>query len=171
MRGPYNLYFYLNTTYAWPSELHVHACVRMRMCACVRLCTYVRVCACAYVYVYAHTCVRALRTCVRVYTYVCVVYLCLCMCVRAYVCMCAYMCACGCVCAYVVRACAWEGIEDALPLGVLPHQERASLPICMSTLGALRCGLGAFSSLSPFILKSNWLIPVRASQGPCHLII
>jgi len=62
-----------------------------------------------------------------------------------------------CVCVFVhgvrLHACACEGIEDALPLGVLSPQERASLPSCLYTLGALRGGLGGFPGLSPFMLE------------------
>jgi hypothetical protein len=48
-----------------------------------------------------------------------------------------------------VRACAFEGIEDALPLGVLPPQEKASLLICLSPLGALSGGQGGHSRPVP----------------------
>ena len=85
-----------------------------------------------------------------------------CVCIR----LCTYVCACvvpvyvcvragTCVRAYVVRACACEGSEDTLPLGfLLPFGERVSLPSYLSTLGALRGGLGGFTGLSPFMLKS-----------------
>jgi len=46
---------------------------------------------------------------------------------------------------YVVRACACEGIEDALPLGVLPPQERASFLSCLSPLEGLEGRLGRLS--------------------------
>jgi hypothetical protein len=52
-------------------------------------------------------CVRALCT----YVCACVVYLCACVCARARTCSCAHV---------RVHACACEGIEGALPLGVLP---------------------------------------------------
>jgi hypothetical protein len=102
--------------------------------------------------------------------------------VRAYVCVraCAYMGVCLCACTYVcvcvcmrvrVRACACEGIADALPLGVLFLQERASLPTCLSTLGALRGDLGGFPGLSPFMLIVNLLTPIQALRGPCNLVI
>jgi len=68
------------------------------------------------------------------------------MCVRT--CVCAGTCVCACV--YVVRACAFEGIEDALPLGFLASQERASLPSCLSLGGLERGGLGGSPGLSPF---------------------
>jgi hypothetical protein len=59
-----------------------------------------------------------------------------------------------CVCARVrLHACALEGIEDALPLGVLRPQERA--PKLFVPLGDLRGGLGSFPGLSPFMLKFN----------------
>jgi hypothetical protein len=82
-------------------------------------------------------CVLYLCVCIRLCTFVCacVVYLCVCMCVLAYVCV-----------HTSVRACACEGIED--DLGLLPPRERASLPSCLSTLGALRGGLGGFPGLS-----------------------
>ena len=66
---------------------------------------------------------------------------------------------CTCVC---VHACAYEGIEGAIPLGVLPPQEKASLPSYLSTLGALRGDLGGFPSLSPFMLNFIYLTPTRA---------
>jgi len=63
------------------------------------------------------------------------------------------------VCARVrVRACACEGIEDALPLVPLP-QERASLPSCLFPLLALRGGSENFPDLSPFMLKINLINP------------
>jgi hypothetical protein len=137
MRGPHNLIFY-------PKELQVHAyahtcaCVRGRTCVCVRA----HMCVCIHIRVCVH-CVCA-RVCTQLCTYVraCVVYLCVRMCVHAYVC------ACGCVCVRVY-VCACEWIEDTLPLGVLP-KERVSLPRCLSTLGALRGGLGGYSGLSQF---------------------
>jgi len=54
-----------------------------------------------------------------------------------------------------VSASACEEIEDALPLGVLPPQERASHLSCLPPLGTLRGGLGGFPSLSPSILEIN----------------
>jgi len=155
---------------------------------------------------------------VRVRSHVCVLAH-TCVCVRVRVCVCVR--ARTCVCVRVrVRACACEVTEGALPLGVLPPQERASLllimpeaslgglpgfllfataaashsacaalslatrpacafaaypyaaffslavrllglkksatPSCLSPLGALRgFGLGGFSGLSPFMLKTN----------------
>ena len=76
-----------------------------------------------------------------------------------------YVCACGHV---RVRACACEGIEGALPLGVLPPQERASLPSCLSTLGALRGGSGGFLGLSfPMVLPmGNGTIICMSHQPP-----
>jgi hypothetical protein len=42
--------------------------------------------------------------------------------------LCEYVCVCAYVCVQIhVHECACEGIEDVLPLGVLPPQERASL--------------------------------------------
>jgi len=114
----------------------IYACVDVRACVCVRC---VRVC----VYDCVHTCVHALCTCA-----------CVCVCVRAHTCACVVyvraLCTCACICvrAYVVCACACEGIEDAPPLGVLPFQKRASHSSCLSTLGALRSGLGGFPGLS-----------------------
>jgi len=164
------------------------SCTRMRICArvcvcacaCVRACVYVRVCAYLYVCVRAHTCVCVFSMCV------CVHVVCVCVCVYGCVRTCVYLralCTCPCVCvcvrtcvragtcarANVVRANACKGIEDALPLGDLSPQERASLPSCLSTLGALRGGLGGFPGLSMF--NFNYLTPMRALQGPCHLII
>jgi len=97
-----------------------------------------------YTCVYVRVCVR----CVLVHVYVCA---------RIRTCVFACVCACWFVfaCAYVVRACACEGIEGALPLGALPPQERVSLPSYLSPLGALRGGLGCFPSLSPFMLRIN----------------
>ena len=115
-----------------------------------RVHAYVRGCACVYVCVRVHTCVRAFCTCACVYGCVrlCVRALCTCacVCVCAHTCVCARVCVRVRVCAYVVRACACEGIED--DLGLLPPRERASLPSCLSTLGALRGGLGGFPGLS-----------------------
>ena len=111
--------------------VRAHVCVQA-MCVCVRIrvcvrrvhaCVYCRVRACI---VYVRACVYG---CVR--TFVRVVYLCVCVRVR-------------------VRAYACEGIEDALPLGVLPSQKRVSLPSCLSPLGALRGGLGGLPGLSQF---------------------
>ena len=73
-----------------------------------------------------------------------------CACVRACVCVCVCVCMCLCLCGGVrLRACAREGIEDALPLGVLPPQEKASLHSCLSTLGALRGDLVDFPGTVP----------------------
>ena len=100
----------------------------MRVRACVRMCVFVCVC------VRVRTCERALCTCVclRLCTYVraCIVYLC----VR----MCVYVCACVRV---RLHACACEGIEDALPLGVLSPRE--GLPAVFFLEG----GLGGFPGL------------------------
>ena len=149
------------------------ACMRVRvcyacacMCACVRVCvcafTYMCVCACAYVCVRVYGCVR---------TCVCVVYLCVCVCactcVHARTRTCVYVC----VCMQVrVRACACEEIEGALPLGVFPPQERSTLPSCLSTLGALRGGLEAFPAC-PRSCLNLVITPMRASRGPCSLVI
>jgi len=112
----------------------VHACAYVRVC--VRVCVFVCVCVRARTVVYVCVRVRHLLVCVRA------------------TCVCVHVCTGMCVCACVrVRACACEGIEDALPLGVLPPQKRASLPSCLSPLGALRGGLGGFSGLSPFMLE------------------
>jgi hypothetical protein len=82
-----------------------------------------------------------------------------CVCARVRPCACVSMCIRARVCARVrvcvrmcvrVRACPCEGIEAALSLGVLPSQERASLPSCLSPMGAL---MGGFPNLSPFMLK------------------
>jgi hypothetical protein len=108
----------------------VYLCVSV--CACV--CVYAYVCVCACVLVHVCACCVLVRVCARVRV-------CAYVCARTYVCM---------------RACTFEGIEDALPLGVLPPQERASLPSCLSTLGALRGGLGGFPGLSPFMPKINY---------------
>ena len=82
-------------------------CVRAHVCgACAYVRVCVRVCVRVYIVVYL-TCVRELCTCACV---------CLCVFVRERVCV-----------RVRVRACACEGIEGALPLGVLPPQERASL--------------------------------------------
>ena len=60
----------------------------------------------------------------------------MCVCVRVHVHVHCVLCTCVCVCVCArvlvcvrvrVRACACDGIEDVLPLGVLPPQERASL--------------------------------------------
>ena len=158
------------------------ACVCAHTCACVaymRACVYNRVrtrmhaCVLVRVYMCVCVCVRTLTcVCVRVYIRACMG----CVLVRACVCarvrMYAYVCVCAragtCVCGRVpVRACDCEGTEDALPLGVFPLQERASLPSCLSPWGALRGGLGGFPGLSPFKLKFNIQ---RASRGPCHLV-
>jgi hypothetical protein len=84
-------------------RVHAHKCVCVRVRVCARTCAWVRVrvcvCACAYVCE-------------------CIVYLSVCVCAHGYVCVCALVC---------VRACTRIGIEDVLPLGVLPPQERASL--------------------------------------------
>ena len=106
--------------------------------------------SCTYLHAYARACTR---TCVFVCVRICVCVTYVCACVDGCVPTCVHLlctCACVCVCAraYVVRACACEGIEDALPLGVLPPQERASLLSCLSTLGALRGSLGGFPGLS-----------------------
>jgi len=99
----------------------------------------------ACVYGYVCMCVRALCTCAYV--------------LRVRVCACVYVCAractCVCVCARIrVHACSCEGVEDALPLGVLlPKRGPASQAV--STLGALMGGLGGFPGLSPFMLKNN----------------
>ena len=115
------------------ARVRVRACAYVRVCLCVRVCVCVCVCVC----VRARTCVHALCTCMRVYT---VVYVGVCM--RAF-------CTCACVCVRVcVRACAREGIDDALPLGVLSHQKRAS-----KLFVPLRSGLGGSSGLSPFMPK------------------
>ena len=125
-QGTHNLNIHPNAAYARAFCPLSCTCTLMH----ARTCVCVRVCVCVYVCVRACTCVRALFTCVRVYI---VVYLRVCVCVRAHVRVCArtcvraLMCVCvrTCVRAYV-RACACRGIEDALPLGVLPPQERAS---------------------------------------------
>jgi len=88
---------------------------------------------------------RALCTCVRVYTVVYVR-----VCVRyVLVRVCARTCEYVCVCVRVrVHACACEGIEDDLPLGVLPPQERASLQAVCPLEGRLK--------------KLSWPVPVHA---------
>ena len=143
MRGPHNLIIYPNATYARAfgplsctcTRVCTHA--RMRVCTCARVCTYVRVCVRARMCVCAHH----IRVACNVYVHACV-YGCLHTCVHARTCVR--------VCMRVrVHACACEGIEGALPLGVLPPQERASLPSCLSTLGALRGGLGGSPNLCP----------------------
>jgi hypothetical protein len=119
----------------WPSELHVHAHARV----CVRVRVRARMCVCA------HTCVHALCTCVLVYK---VVYVRVCVCART--CVCVRVCMWVRVCARVrVCACACEGIEGTLPLGVLPPQERASLTSCLSPLGLLGAAMGGFPGLCP----------------------
>jgi len=111
--------------------------VRAHMCVCA--CTYVY--ACVYTVVYVRVCMRYVL--VRVF-----------VCVRVRVCV-----------RVCVRSCACERIEDAVPLGVLPPQDRASLPSCLYL-----SGLGGFPSLSPFTLRFNILTPMQASRGPCNLL-
>ena len=113
--GVHNLNIYPNAAYARAFgplsctylRVRAHTCACMRMCACM-LCTCLCVRACAYVcacVVYMSVCVYScVRTCVR------------CARVRVF----AYVCA-----RVLVRACTCGGIEDALPLGVFPPQERA----------------------------------------------
>jgi hypothetical protein len=165
----------------WPSELHLHVYARTYLCACVCvrtcvcLCVHMRVCMCMYVRI-------CVRVCVCAYVYACIVYVLACVysCIRACVralCTCVYVCACVCVRTYVyvrvrVRACTCEGVEDALPLSVLPPKSLlANLPSCLSPWGALKGGLGGFPGLSPFMLKNSKLTPKRALRGPCNSII
>jgi hypothetical protein len=145
----------------WPSELHLHVYARTYLCACVCvrtcvcLCVHMRVCMCMYVRI-------CVRVCVCAYVYACIVYVLACVysCIRACVralCTCVYVCACVCVRTYVyvrvrVRACTCEGIEDALPLGVLSTQERAS-----KLFVPLESGLGGFPGLSLFLLKLKFI--------------
>jgi hypothetical protein len=155
MRGPFGpmscTYMHMHTRVRAYVCVRAHVCVRACLCACVCMCVRIRVskrCVCACVYSCVHTCVHALCTCA-----------CVRMCervsvrIRVYVRVCVYICPIH-VCVWVqvrLHACACEGIEDALPLGVFSPQERASLP----TLGALRGGLGGFPGLSPFMLRFN----------------
>jgi hypothetical protein len=130
--GAHNLTMLHNAAYARAFGPLSCMCTRVCVCACACVCARTGVCVCMRVYtvVYVRTCVRALCTCACTY-------MCACTCVhdRSSVCVCMRV---------RVRACACEGIEGAFPLGVLPPRERASLPSCLSTLGALRGGLEAF---------------------------
>ena len=150
MQGAHNLIIYPNAAYARAFGPLSCTCTRMHARTCVRASAYVCVCVRARPYV------RALCTCVRVYT---VMYVCVCVrCVLVHMCcvyVCARACTCVCVCARIrVHACSCEGVEDALPLGVLlPKRGPASQAV--STLGALMGGLGGFPGLSPFMLKNN----------------
>ena len=118
-------------------------CVCTRVCACVHMCASVRLGVCLFVCVHVcmcvcvrvRACVRCVRACVSIrlcaYVRACVrIHLCVCVCVQAR-----------------VHACACEGAEDALPLGVLSPQERAS-----RLFVPLR---GGFPGVSPFMLKIN----------------
>ena len=68
-----------------------------------------------------------------------------------------YVRACRYVCVRVrVCVCASEGIEDALPLGVLSSQERASLLTCLLPLGGFEGRLGRLSRPVP-IHAQNYL--------------
>jgi hypothetical protein len=79
-------------------------------------------------------------------------------------------CVCVCVCMRVrVRACACEGIEGALPLGVLPPQERASLPRCLSTLGAFKGRLGRLSRPVPIHAQDLLINPNASVARPLPL--
>jgi hypothetical protein len=127
-----------------PLALWARARICTRACTCelVRVCVHARTCLC----VRARTCVRALCMYMCVYTvvYVCVCALCACVCV----CVCVHVRVCAYVCTYM-RACAWvcvcvhvcacKEIEGALPLGVLPSQEKASpfAAYAWSRLGSL----------------------------------
>jgi hypothetical protein len=107
------------------------ACVRARTCECA-LCTCLRV----YTAMYIHVCVRALCTCA-------------CVCVRILVR--AGMC---------VRAPTWcvhAHVKNlrALSFWCPSSLKRASLPSCLSSVGALRGVFGGVSGLSPFMLKMN----------------
>ena len=88
-----------------------------------------------------------------VYVLACVVhaYVCLRTCVRAYLCVLAQV----------------EGLKTPfLLVSFLPKRG----PKLFVPLGALSDGLGGFPGLSP-LLKINQLTPMRASRGPCDLVI
>jgi len=197
MRGAHNLIIYPDAAYARAFGLlsctctrvcvRAHVCVYARTCVlCVRVHVCVRACMRVCVHVYVCMCVRVrVCACIRLCTYVCVRRILVRVCVRLYVCACAYAYVCVYVCVYArtrtcvyvcvcmqvrVRACACEEIEGALPLGVFPPQERSTLPSCLSTLGALRGGLEAFPAC-PRSCLNLVITPMRASRGPCSLVI
>ena len=124
------------------------------------------------------------------------VYVCVRMsaCLRIRACVCVYVCACVCV-RVRVRACACEVTEGALPLGVLPPQERASLLLIMpeASLGGLpgfllfataaashsacaalslatrsACAFAAYPSAAFFSLAVR-LLGLKKSATPCCL--
>jgi hypothetical protein len=146
-----------------PSGPMSSTCMRMRAYICVlahvrlRTRTCVFVCVCVRVCVRARTCERALCTCVCVrlcaYMRACIVYLCVRVCVCVYVCtrvrVCMHVGVCVCMQGRV-RACTWEGSEDALPLGPSSPIEGqpAKLFVHLGDLDPLDC-------LSPFILRNN----------------
>jgi len=148
--------------------VRAHVCVCVRTCVCVRfvcvyVCVRVRVCAgthvCVQVHVCMHVCVHACTSVRALWTYVCAcVLVWLCVCVR--VCVCLWVC----VCAHM------KGLKTPFIL-VSFLSKRASLSSCLSSLGALRGGLGGFPGLCPFMLTFNRFISMWVSRGPCSLII
>ena len=60
---------------------------------------------------------------------------------------------CVCVCGYVCVHAHVKGLKA--PVLLVSFSLRASLPTCLSTLGALRGGLGGFPGLSLFMLEIN----------------
>ena len=128
--------------------VHMSVHVRARTCVCVCACEYV--CACAYVC----ACIVYMRACVYDFVCMCVRALCTCVCVRTYVYVCVR------VCARTWYVCAYEGIEDALPLGVF-SAKRGSTSRYLSPLEALMGGLRGFPGLSLFMLKIYSLTPMQ----------
>jgi len=123
----------------WPSELHVHARVQARTCACVRVrsCVCVRACMCVCMRI--HACV-----CILLGTYVCACVRCVLVFVYVYVYARIRVCVRVRVCAHVLGVCMCMWRDWSRPSSLGPSQERTSLPSCLSTLGDLRGSLGGF---------------------------
>jgi len=98
-----------------------------------------------YVCAHAHVCVRA-RMCVCVRIRVCVRCVRVCVCVRVH-----------------VRACACEGIETPFLL-VLPPQERASLPSCLSPLETSQAVCLPWGSPEGRLGKLSRPVPIHAQD-------
>jgi len=158
----------------------VRVCARTCVCArvvylCVCVCAHTCVCLCVCVCVWVRVCTREpVRACACARAHV---RICACVCVRVCVCTCAYvctcvvyvraLCTCACVCVRIlvragmcVRAPTWcvhAHVKNlrALSFWCPSSLKRASLPSCLSSVGALRGVFGGVSGLSPFMLKMN----------------
>jgi hypothetical protein len=114
---------------------------------------HVRACVHVYTVVYVRVCVRNVLMCV-------------------FVCVCAYVCACGYVCVHahayrLKRPSSWcvsSPREGQPPKLFVPLRlGRLSRPVPLR--------LGRLSRPVPFTLKICKVTPMRASRGPCNLII